>query len=322
VKILFVSSGKNGNKPSPIILAQTFALEKQGVLIEHFTINEKGFKGYIKERKRLIHLLKISNHDLIHAHYGLSGVLCLMAKGKKLVVSFMGDDLVGSNRVDGTVTRVSLILAKINSILASWVYDYSIVKSEQMLTCLSTTRVSIVPNGVDLSFFQPIDKLKARDVLGLCHNDKILIFVSRISRKEKNYKLAQNAVKLIKNFTINLIPVYDVPQSKIPYYYNAADVLLLTSYHEGSPNVIKEAMACNCPIVSTDVGDVKWVLGGTEGCYIASFNPVIYAEKIKLALNFSKEKGRTKGRERIIQLGLDSETVAKKIIDIYEKVLN
>ena len=106
------------------------------------------------------------------------------------------------------------------------------------------------------------------------------------------------------------------------YYYSAADVVLLTSVTEGSPNVIKEAMACNCPIVSTDVGDVREVLGNTEGCYISGLDPVEVAEKTKKALEFSYTKGRTKGRQRIIELGLDSESIAKKIVEVYKKALN
>lgn len=101
-------------------------------------------------------------------------------------------------------------------------------------------------------------------------------------------------------------------------HHNAADVVLLTSLWEGSPNAIKEAMACNCPVVSTDVGDVREVIGNTEGCYISSFEPRDVAKKIQMALDFSK---RTNGKQSIIELGLDSKTVANKIINIYTKVI-
>lgn len=99
---------------------------------------------------------------------------------------------------------------------------------------------------------------------------------------------------------------------------NAADVLLLTSRYEGSPNVIKEAMACNCPIVATDVGDIRWIIGDTEGCYLTSFDPGDVASKLQLALKFGR---RTRGRERLIELGLDSVSVAKRIVQLYQDVI-
>ena len=105
----------------------------------------------------------------------------------------------------------------------------------------------------------------------------------------------------------------------MPVYLNAADVLLLTSKWEGSPNILKEAMACNCPIVSTDVGDVKWLLGDLEGHYLSSFDAVDFSKKIKQAFIFGK---RTCGRKRIYELGLDSENIADRIITIYNMVIS
>ena len=107
----------------------------------------------------------------------------------------------------------------------------------------------------------------------------------------------------------------------MPFYHNAADMVLLTSLWEGSPNVIKNAMACNIPIVSTDVGDVREVVGDTEGCFITSFHPQDVAEQIEMALAFAGTKGRTKGRKRLVEWGLDSKTVVKRIIGVYKEVL-
>jgi len=93
---------------------------------------------------------------------------------------------------------------------------------------------------------------------------------------------------LESHYEIVLHILKDVPYEDIPVYMNASDVLILSSFHEGSPNVVKEAMACNCPIVATNVGDVKWVLGNTEGCYISSFDPINYSEKLNRHWNFLK----------------------------------
>ena len=115
---------------------------------------------------------------------------------------------------------------------------------------------------------------------------------------------------------VELLTPFPIPAKDVPLYLNLADVLVVTSFEEGSPNVIKEAMACNCPIVSTDVGDVKEVIGNTRGCYITSLDPGDVAEKILLALEFDN---RTNGRNNIRYLELN--VIAEKIIKVYESVV-
>ena len=142
--------------------------------------------------------------------------------------------------------------------------------------------------------------------------------MSNPNRPEKNFNLVRQACDMLNDKNIDLHAIYNIPHDKIPYYYYSADLLLFTSLSEGSPNVIKEAMACNLPIVSTDVGDVKEIIGGIEGCFICSYDPKDVADKIKMALDYGK---RTNGREQIIKLGLDSDSIAKKIIKVYEEVV-
>jgi len=92
---------------------------------------------------------------------------------------------------------------------------------------------------------------------------------------------------------------------------------LLTSRSEGSPQFIKEAMACNLPIVSTDVGDVRFNVAGVDGCYVCDQDVKELAEKLSLAILFGK---RTQGRQRIVALGLDSDTIANKLIGVYNSL--
>src|SRR5690606_9234824 len=155
--------------------------------------------------------------------------------------------------------------------------------------------------------------------LGLDPSKKLVLFLGSQERVGKNYPLAQQAVAYLALPDVQLINPFAIPHQAIPKYMSSADVLVVPSVMEGSPNVIKEAMACNCPIVATDVGDIKWVMGDTEGCYLASFEVADFAEKIGRALEFAQTKGRTSGRDRIEKLGLDADTIAQKVISIYQK---
>jgi glycosyltransferase involved in cell wall biosynthesis len=323
VKVLFVASGKSDNKVSPIIENQGESLLNKGIKISYFPINSKGFSGYLRTVYRLRSYLKRNPVDLIHAHYSLSAYVALLAKREeKLIVSFMGDDIVGSNRNDGSVTGISLVLVRLNIFLSRHFFSFSLVKSEEMLTRVNHRRISLIPNGVNLNIFIPIDKLKTRNALGIAPEKTLVIFVSDPSRVEKNFSLALESVRSLNDSNILLMPLWGMGKDELINYYNSADVCILTSFHEGSPNVIKEAMACNCPIVSTKVGDVELVMSRLEGCYVASWDPVDFSEKLKLALKFSREQGRTNGRDSITRLGLDSVSVAERIIKVYKKILN
>ncbi|MGQ9644752.1 MAG: glycosyltransferase, partial [Ignavibacterium sp.] len=148
-----------------------------------------------------------------------------------------------------------------------------------------------------------------------------ILFLADPARNEKNYLLAETTMKIINDNNIELLVIYDVEQGNVVNYLNAVDLLLLTSLWEGSPNAVKEAMACNLPVVSTDVGDVRWLFGNEPGYYICSFDPRDVAGKIRLALDFAEKHRRTNGRNRIIELGLDSDSIAKRIISVYQSVL-
>lgn len=324
MKILFVSSGNFANGMTSLMQTQGESLKEFGLEPDYFTIQGKGLRGYLKNLKWLRDSISSKNYDIIHAHYGLCGWLSLAARRKeKLIVSFMGDDIVGSNKENGAITLISIVMAKFNILLAEYVYNHSIVKSAEMLAKFNKKeRLSLIPNGVNLDLFQTYNRQEARQKLNLPNNKKLLIFVSDPLRTEKNYLLAEHTVKLLLDQDVVLMPVLGKNAAELVNFYNAADALILTSFHEGSPNVIKEAMACNCPIVSTDVGDVKWVFGKTEGCFLTSFKVEDVAKKIEAALCFSANHRRTAGRDRIIELGLDSESIAKKIVDVYKRVLN
>ena len=305
MKVLFVSSGNSKQGISPIIKNQGISLIDQGLEVDFFTIKGKGFNGYIKNIGKLKKYLKNKDYDIVQVHYSLSAFVATLAGAKPLVVSLMGSDVNSS----GIYNRLIKLFHKIY-------WSKVIVKSTDMLNTISISPSIVVPNGVNMEIMKPLNKENAREILGWDKKSKHVLFAANPKRFEKNYKLAEKAFGLVNNDNIQFHYFDNVSYEKVIDYFNASDVVLLTSLWEGSPNVIKEAMACNIPIVSTDVGDVREVIGNTQGCYITTFEPEDVANKIKKALDFGK---RTTGRKDIQHL--ESGIIAKKIIKIYKSVL-
>ncbi len=308
-KILFVGTGNYSMGVSPIIKAQAGSLIREGLSIDIFGIKGKGLLGYLKNIIPLRKKIKGNHYDIIHAHFSLSAfIVCLTFTRKPIVVSLMGSDV----RSKGLYR----ILIKICSRLK---WKSVIVKSKEMHDLLGIDKTYVIPNGVDFNIFKEIDRNYCKKIVGFDVDKKYIIFLANPNRKEKNYTLAKQAYALLNDKNIILKVVFDkkgIIQTQIPLYLNAGNVLLLTSLYEGSPNVIKEAMACNIPIVSTRVGDVESVIKDTKGCYLAEFNPSDVSLKLQKALDFGK---RTTGRKDIEHL--DSSIIAERIINVYKKIL-
>ena len=311
MRILFVSSGNAKDGISPIVQNQGQSLINYGIFVDFFTIKGKGLWSYFRHIFILRIYLKTNKFDIIHSHYSFSSFVATLAGARPLVVSLMGSDVLSDR-----FARLFIYL------LHKHFWAQTIVKSRDMYKCLGFIKTGIIPNGVDLARFNYLDKKPCQVKLGWDSEKGHILFAADPNRPEKNFSLVRIAIELLKSNNKLVIHILkNIPNEDIPNYMNATDILILSSLHEGSPNVIKEAMACNCPIVTTNVGDVNWVLGNTDGCYLTSFEPEDVAEKIKLAIEFRETYGHTRGRERIIELGLDSETIAGKIISVYNKVL-
>lgn len=306
MKVLFVSSA-NSNKISPIVRAQGESLHIQGISVDYFGIKGKGITGYLGNIPHLWKYIRETKPDIVHAHYSLSGMVAgLSSAGIPVVVSLMGSD-----------TKAGIVVKWITRLYNRFCWDKVIVKSPSMQNDLHLPGSQVIPNGVDLSQFQPINNPKLKEQFSFSTTKKTILFLADPARDVKNFSLAKAASDLIGSENADLQVRYNLSREKVAEALNAADVVLLTSKWEGSPNVIKEAMACNCPVVATDVGDIKWLFGDEPGHYLTSFDPKDVAQKINEAIAFSKIDGRTNGRNRIIELGLDANTVAKKLIEIY-----
>jgi teichuronic acid biosynthesis glycosyltransferase TuaC len=309
MKVIFISSGNSKNGVSAVVKKQGETLQQAGINIEFFKIKGKWFQGYFRNILLFRTFLKKNPYNIVHAHYALSAYVATLAGAKPLVVSLMGSDV-----------HTGFYYKYLNKFFNHFFWAACIVKSERMKNASKITNSILIPNGVDMKKYYFQDKDDARGKLGLDKNKKYILFVTDPARKEKNFSLINLAIEQL-NEKVELLIVNNKTHEELNLFYNAGDVLLLTSHHEGSPNVVKESMACNCPVVSTDVGDVRWLFGAEQGHFITTFDPVDVAEKIKYAIEFREKYGQTNGRERIIELGLDSESVAGKIIEVYKKVL-
>jgi len=254
--------------------------------------------------------------DIIHAHYSLSGIMVSLASIKGLgcsskkipvVVSLMGSDVKGAGRWLGVIR-----------FLVRWSWDATVVKSRDMKVRLGLESPMVIPNGVNIQIFKPMSGSECRLRLGLSLEKNIILFGADPTRKVKNFPLAEDSVAGMSDRNCQLIALGSVPHAEVPVYLNACDVLLLTSKWEGSPNIVKEAMACGTPVVSTDVGDVRWLLEGLKGCFVTSQDTCDIRQKLERVLDLA---GKTGGRERLVELGLDSVSVANRLINLYLDVL-
>jgi glycosyltransferase involved in cell wall biosynthesis len=197
--------------------------------------------------------------------------------------------------------------------------DRVILVSQEQKKKLECEKAEVIPCGINFDLFRPALKNKVREQLNLPRDKKLVLWLWQPTRPEKRFDIVQAAVALAreKDPSIELVLASGQPHELVPVYMNACDVLPLVSDGEGSPMVIKEAMACNLPIVSVPVGDVSEVIKGTDGCYLCSQEPSDVAEKLLLAVNYPD---RTNGREKIKHL--DQSVIAKRIIAVYQEVLH
>lgn len=309
MKVLFVSSGNNKFGISPIVKKQGESLVKQGVELTFFTVKGKGILGYLKNIPKLRKVIKKHQPDVIHAHYSLCGFISTLSlSGKKIIVSLMGSDVLARG-ISGFVIR---LFYKI-----SW--SKCIVKTEGMKKQVGLKNILVLPNGVDMQMFNPIPQDEAIKMLNWNPVNKHILFAANPSRPEKNFSLAEKAFEQIKEKleTVELHVLKDVSHDQIPVLMNASDCILLTSLWEGSPNVIKEAMACSRPIISSKVGDVVELLKNTPQTYVVPYSIDAIVRSVFEIL--SSDNNVTNGRENISHLS--EEKIANRLIKEYEQII-
>ena len=369
MKILIVASDK-GNKFAPFIEEQIAALQARGVQIIRYGVTRKGILGYLRELPALRRLIRAERPDIVHAHYGLSGLLANLQRLVPVVTTYHGSDINKPNIL--RFSRIAMRLSAFNIFVSK--RNISIALSpNRLIASRIQNRYALLPCGVNIP--KPWSELKDQKVEQLTLNQwvqsvlskdvKNVLFAGAFDNAVKDPELAKAAVEIAQaqiednkikeninsqqhrqlesttlraNRTalpivrplrrnehpcaiheLRLVELKGYTREQVNALMYNCEVLLMTSRTEGSPQVIKEAMACGCPIVSVDVGDVAERVNGVEGCYVVrTREPKDIAVALQKAL---AHVGKTNGRQRIQEMGLSNEQVAEQLLRIYEQLL-
>lgn len=293
---------------------QVDSLRKHGIHVTTFDV--RGYESpfnYFKAVIRLFSLTRREKFDLIHAHYGLCVLTAYAQLRLPVIACFHGNDVLPDPSESWPRAILSRMIIDLNRFFARRARAV-IVQSEEMKKVLGLPAARVIPFGVDLNLFSPMDRTEACLKLGLDVRRKRILFANDPTIPLKQFCLAQEVHALVRKVwhDTELVVIGNEPRDRVPLFMSASDVLVLTSLVEGSPNVVKEAMACNLPIVSVDVGDVRSVIEGTENCFITSRSAGDIARRIVQIFDSGK---RSNGRQMIQDLG--SDVIARRIIELY-----
>jgi glycosyltransferase involved in cell wall biosynthesis len=288
----------------------------------HIDRVESGRGEYSRVRARLQQAISGTRPDAVHVMYG--GALALLAATaiRKLpfVLSVCGSDVLGDPQLSlkrRAFGRATVWATKIASFRA----DAIVAKSRQLAARLPAfvpaKKIHVIPNGVDLERFRPRDTKICRQRLGWSDNEFHVLFTGDPANETKRYADAREAVECLRarGVPARLQVMRGVSHDQVPSWLNAAHVMLLCSLHEGSPNIVKESLACECPVVSTDIGDVAERIEGIEGCYISARNIESFANCLH---NVFLTGSRLNCRDKLSAISLAA--IAERIVSIYHDV--
>lgn len=269
----------------------------------------RGKLEYVRAIGRLRSRLREERYDLVHAHYGLTGAVAAAQLRVPFIVTLHGSDLhIPWQR---WISRAAALRAR-----------HLIFVSERLRRRAGRVSAgsSIIPCGVDLAVFRPVERAAARRRLGVAAGP-VVLFAGNPARGVKNYPLFEAAVGSLPEplrERVRVLALRDVPPREVPDYLNSADVVVVTSRYEGAGSVAKEALACGTPVVSVEVGDIPELLEGVAGCHLVDRDPAALGAAIAAAL---EEGERPDGHRRIAETGTEAGAVAERVVGVYRQVL-
>lgn len=270
-------------------------------------IGSQSKMNYLRGALDVMRMTSAVAYDIVHAHYGYSAYPAMFRSQAPLVITLHGTDVIGTSSFERLSTRA-----------VSHFADAVIVVSEELRRRIPGI---VIPCGVDLGVFKPYDRDKARARLGWPKDRHIVLFPFDPARPEKRYDLAKASVERLTQEGVDaeLMTVVNVPNGEMPWCYSAADALLLCSDYEGSPTSIKEALACNRPVVATEVGDVGELLSGIAGTRICPQDAGTIARYLREVFDWSRS---SEFRGRAAMARYDLALTVEKVIGVYAGVLS
>lgn len=293
---------------TPSIGFQQRLLTEKGVAFDVISIHTGNPIAYLSAGLRFLLMnLQKPKYDLVHAYYGLSASIALLQKRMPVVATFLGSDLLSEGEGNHRDKMIGILAAKSA--------DAVIVMTEEMKKASGREDAHVIPFGVSLSRLPLIEQPDARRQLRLPLDKKLVLFPWHPARVVKRFDIVEKMMGIVKEMIpeSELVVVHDQPHSTMAQYFNACDVCVLASDHEGSPVAIREALACNLPVVSVDVGDVSELIDGLENCYLVDRIPADMAMKVIAVLTSGK---RCHGRERM--QAFDMHQAAERVYQIYK----
>jgi teichuronic acid biosynthesis glycosyltransferase TuaC len=303
---------------------QMRSVEEAGVEVHvEFVDGSQGLRAYVRAALRMLgRNFRRGEFDLVHAHTGHCGLLACLQRRMPVVVSYVGYDLNGVRRPDGRLTlktRIErLMFRRLPSLGAATITKSARLEAE--LPRRARQRNVVLPNGVDRELFRPMPREDARGELGWPDDEVVVLFASDPKTAGKRFELAEQAVARAaeRDERIRLRVFAGLEHARVPLAMNAADALLLTSVAEGSPNVVKEALACDLPVVATDVGDVPLVLRGVSRCAVVPVDSAPEAVADALVDVLRDAPARNDGRRKTEYLAADA--IAARLVEVYQRV--
>ncbi|MEM6457294.1 MAG: glycosyltransferase [Acidobacteriota bacterium] len=319
----------------PFLVQRATFLRRAGVDLEVFAFRGAGRPArYLAARRACALRLADARaagrpFDLIDAQWGQSAMAVPTRRaGAPLVVTFRGSDLEGLPDARGRDTLRGHLLRALSRRAARRADAWVLVADHLRLRLprAAPSLVATVPSGVDRARFRPLDidaRAAARRASPLLRDfapdARLVVFAASPANPIKRFDLARAAVdRLPARLGARLVVLQDVDHADVPRTMAACDALLMTSRHEGSPNVVKEALACGLPVVATDVGDVRARFGDAPGCRVVD-GPVD-ALRARLATQLEALLASGARADPAWAAALDEAALTDRLIDVYRRV--